>query len=242
MSLKNIPKIIHQTWKRKNDLPDPILKSINKWKDLNKEYKYKFYDDDDCRNFIKEHFGNEVSICFDILIPGAFKADLFRYCVLYIKGGVYADIDTEPLISLSDILQNYNYDFVSVKEKNNIPGIYQAFIACKPKILFLKKVIEQIVTNVKNKYYPNLKKYKDPWIGVLSITGPVLLANKVNEYIKNENNIKIKLMNFSDNNKYIIDFKGTNFINIRIDGYDKIFESYFKKVKLKKIYLKNINI
>ena len=49
-------------------------------------------------------------------------------------------------------------------------------------------------------------------------------------------------MNFSDNNKYIIDFKGTNFINIRIDGYDKIFESYFKKVKLKKIYLKNINI
>ena len=30
---------------------------------------------------------------YDALIPGAFKADLFRYCVLFIYGGVYADID-----------------------------------------------------------------------------------------------------------------------------------------------------
>jgi len=28
-----------------------------------------------------------------MLIPGAYKADLFRYCVLLIHGGVYADVD-----------------------------------------------------------------------------------------------------------------------------------------------------
>lgn len=39
------------------------------------------------------HFPSEVLEAFDILIPGAFKADLFRYCVLFIYGGVYADVD-----------------------------------------------------------------------------------------------------------------------------------------------------
>jgi len=34
-----------------------------------------------------------VKEAYDALIPGAFKADLFRYCVLFIYGGVYADID-----------------------------------------------------------------------------------------------------------------------------------------------------
>lgn len=39
------------------------------------------------------HFPAEVKEAYDDLIPGAFKADLFRYCVLFIYGGVYADID-----------------------------------------------------------------------------------------------------------------------------------------------------
>ena len=47
-------------------------------------------------------------------------------------------------------------------------------------------------------------------------------------------------MNFSKDQKYIANFKGINFIKVRIEGYDNVFESYFKKVKLKKIYLKNI--
>ena len=238
MSLE-IPKIIHQTWKKKNDLPEPILKSINKWKILNNDFEHKFYDDNDCKKFIKKYFGEEVSICFDILIPGAFKADLFRYCVLYIEGGVYADVDTEPIKSLSNLINKKNIDFLSVKEKNNIPGIYQAFIACKPKINFLKNIIDQIVINVKNKFYPKLSKYKNPWIGVLSITGPVLLYRIINDFNKDN---KIKLMNFSEDKKYIVDFEGNNFIKIRVDGYDKVFESYFKKVKLKKLYLKNIKI
>ena len=35
----------------------------------------------------------QVRQAYDSLIPGAFKADLFRYCVLLIYGGVYADVD-----------------------------------------------------------------------------------------------------------------------------------------------------
>ena len=31
------------------------------------------------------------------MVPGAYKADLWRYCILYIYGGIYIDIKLEPI-------------------------------------------------------------------------------------------------------------------------------------------------
>jgi mannosyltransferase OCH1-like enzyme len=56
-------------------------------------WEYRFYTDEDAANFLSTHFPPEVKQAYDDLIPGAFKADLFRYCILFIYGGVYADID-----------------------------------------------------------------------------------------------------------------------------------------------------
>jgi len=56
-------------------------------------WEYKFYTDDEAGNFLSTHFPAEVREAYDTLRPGAFKADLFRYCVLLIYGGVYADVD-----------------------------------------------------------------------------------------------------------------------------------------------------
>ena len=64
---------------------------VKSWK--NSGWDYRFYSDKDARLFLQTHFPPEVLEAFDALIPGAFKADLFRYCVLFICGGVYADID-----------------------------------------------------------------------------------------------------------------------------------------------------
>lgn len=40
------------------------------------------------------------------LLAGAFKADLFRYCVLLIRGGVYADMDVLLQTNLDDAIAN----------------------------------------------------------------------------------------------------------------------------------------
>ena len=56
-------------------------------------YDYRFYLDSDIEAFLTTHFPPQVKEAYDALIPGAFKADLFRYCVLFIYGGVYADVD-----------------------------------------------------------------------------------------------------------------------------------------------------
>ena len=62
---------------------------VNKWKTYNPTYKHILYDNSDCLNFIKNNFGKEYLITYNKIIPGAFKADFWRYCILYIKGGIY---------------------------------------------------------------------------------------------------------------------------------------------------------
>jgi mannosyltransferase OCH1-like enzyme len=88
-----IPRIVHQTWF------EPV--SPEKYPNMSRliesfklsGWEYKFYDDDSSRVVLKTHFPPEVLQAYDALKPGAFKADLFRYCVLLIYGGVYADMD-----------------------------------------------------------------------------------------------------------------------------------------------------
>ncbi len=51
--------------------------------------------DSDCRSFIAREYPPDVLMAYDRLIPTAFKADLWRYCVLYKYGGVYLDVKLE---------------------------------------------------------------------------------------------------------------------------------------------------
>jgi mannosyltransferase OCH1-like enzyme len=86
-----MPLKIFQTWYTK-DLPPKMKKVVENIKTNNPKFEHYLFDDNDCRVFIKEKFPEEVLDAYDRLIPGAYKADLWRYCVLYIHGGIYMDI------------------------------------------------------------------------------------------------------------------------------------------------------
>jgi mannosyltransferase OCH1-like enzyme len=79
-----IPLHIYQTW-HSNQLPKYMQECVDKLKKDNPEFEYHFYDDNQCREYIKDNFNKDVLHAFDKLIPGAFKADLWRYCILYKK-------------------------------------------------------------------------------------------------------------------------------------------------------------
>ena len=74
-----------------------MAKYVELLKEQNPEFEHYLYDDDDCRNFISKHFDEEVVEAFDLLIPGAYKSDLWRYCILYVTGGIYLDIKYKPI-------------------------------------------------------------------------------------------------------------------------------------------------
>jgi mannosyltransferase OCH1-like enzyme len=118
-----------------------------------------------CREFIKNNFDEDVVCAFDNLIPGAYKADLWRYCILYKKGGVYIDIKfkCDNHFNLMD-LTDKEYFVRDIKSSGE--GIFNGVIVCKPNNEKLYLCIQQIVKNV------NTQNYGD---NTLQPTGPMLL-------------------------------------------------------------------
>jgi len=167
-----IPLNLFQTWYTK-DLPPEMRKSVELLKSQNPEFTHYLFDDADCREFILNNFDCCVVDAFDRLVPGAYKADLWRYCVLYIRGGVYLDIKYHcvnefKLIELIDKEYFVRDRPGFIPEKKNGCGIYNAFMICYPGNEILLKCIYQIVKNVKNNYYGSSCLYP---------TGPGLVCN-----------------------------------------------------------------
>jgi hypothetical protein len=132
----NIPKIIHQTYKRKDKIPAKVSENFKKFAP---EYNRIVYDDNDIEIFLKENFKPCVLNSFRRLKLGAHKADLFRYAVLFVHGGVYMDIKTELVEQLSFP------DNQITTVKSIVPSqIYQGVIASPPGQLIFLTLISAI--------------------------------------------------------------------------------------------------
>lgn len=161
---REIPLKIYQTWKTKN-LPEKMHESVNRLKEKNPEFEYNLFDDNECYEFIKANFNDGVAEAYNKIIPGAYKADLWRYCVLYVNGGVYLDIKYSNVgdFRLKE-LTDKEYFMADLDESGS--GIYNAFMICKAGNPKLRKAIEMVTKNVGEELYGD---------GCLSPTGPVLL-------------------------------------------------------------------
>jgi mannosyltransferase OCH1-like enzyme len=168
-----IPLNLFQTWNTLN-LPPKMKENVELLKKQNPEFKYYLYDDNMCREFIKTNFDKSVLYTFDKLKPGAYKADLFRYCILYINGGIYLDIKFRCVPNFKLIyLTNTEYFVRDHNISNGTNGVYQALLICYPYNNILLKCINEIVENVKNNYW----NYNNNDISnSLAITGPLLMS------------------------------------------------------------------
>jgi hypothetical protein len=143
-NIKFIPRIIHQTYFDKSKIPQKVYDNISKY---TKGYTYKIYDDTQIIDFLKDNFDSRVLQRFYLLQQGAHRADLFRYCILYIYGGVYLDIKTELLTPVDNIFQytgnkHFIYTVLSTQNSNTI---YQGIIATTPKNPIFLELIKYIV-------------------------------------------------------------------------------------------------
>ncbi len=177
----NIPRRICQTGKNINVSYDKYL-SIKTIIDNNPNYEYNYFDNNRAKKFIEKFFDKNVLKAYDKLIPGAYKADLFRYCYLYINGGIYVDCKMICLLNFDELFDK-EYDIILVQDIG--PKAYwNGFICAKPSLKIFKDCIDQIVENVNNKYYGN---------SALEITGPELFFKKGNIHLID---LKYKILKF----------------------------------------------
>ena len=196
-SNQNIPKTIIQTTYSRNINNILHYNSILTYIELNPEYEYKIFDNDDSRVFIKNNFDDYTLIAYDLIIPGAFKADFFRYCYLYINGGCYFDCKSILRIPLRNIIHKDD-NFLLCKDIGE--GYFNAILLSVSKNELLLKTINMCIENIYNFYnkYNFKKNIYETSYSILSFTGPILIYNTIKNDLNNNN---IKFLHKSDQNR-----------------------------------------
>ena len=186
-----IPKKIFQTFESK-DMPFGMSKACESWKQKNPDYEYTFFDKTDRVNFIRNNFNKEVLNAYYTLIPGAFKADLWRVCVLYIYGGVYIDSDTICETPLSELIEADDKFIITRDDPMAKKWLANAFIASIPNHPILKEVIARIVRNCKSKQEMFYLDYSGPACMGKSVN--FILGNNIEDEYKLGKNNGLKIM------------------------------------------------
>jgi mannosyltransferase OCH1-like enzyme len=199
---RKIPRIIYQTYKTQEDANIFAQCSKNKLMEINKNYKYVFYDDNMVDNYIKTKWGNDMYSLYNTIDNsyGPSKADLFRYLLMYDKGGIYLDIKSSCKLKFDNIIKNDDEFILTHWKKpswakllSNPNGEFvNWFIACKPKHIFLKNTIKNIIIELVkiNKNKTNVFGK----LGVLKMTGPIMYTKSILNDIKNVKNTKYRII------------------------------------------------
>lgn len=149
---RTVPLHIFQTWHTLR-LPPFMSKCVNQLKQFNPEFTHHLYDDEMCKTFIREHFEADVVRAYDTFIPGAYKADLWRYCILYVYGGIYVDIKYQCVPPFKLIELTHQETYVRDREYAKIDGVYQALLVCYPKNPILYSCIRKMVAYAQENFY-----------------------------------------------------------------------------------------
>ncbi len=170
-----IPKIIHQIWIGKKPITEELQNFSRMWKDMYSDFSYCFWTDknvDECELFDERRLDLYKNPSHWM----ALKTDLLRYALLERYGGIYIDMDCEPLRRFDDSL--FEYDFFSGKQLENSIAI-GLMGCCKDNLLF-KKLNGNIVKNVNDMLKIGYGKDE-----VQRLTGPDFFTSICEEFFEN---------------------------------------------------------
>ena len=155
---------------------------------------------------------------FDKLIPGAFKSDLLRYCLVWLYGGFYMDMGSALLRPFEEVIDP-QATFITVKDPW-ADGYWNGFLAATPRHPILRTAIDMCVDHVNTCF----RGSRD-----LEVTGPMLLKRAALQHPS----IQTQIIDSKYNNKVHLKigslifnkYDGYNEDMLR-SGYDKSKESY----------------
>lgn len=224
-----IPKQIFQTWKTKKISKDfEIL--INSWKNNNPGFKFYFYDDKDCEIFLKK-FDKKIFETYRKIIPGAFRADLWRFTTLYVFGGFYCDVDTLCLGRIENFIKEETEFIAPIDlnldaEKHNL---FNSFFGCVPGSAIMKNCIDMIVYNVENNI-TNIPALDFSSCGVLGrATNKFLNLSETSSFIGKAGFFQnIHLLKFEKEKEFVTDSCG-NILFQNKNGNKEIIDLFHKE-------------
>lgn len=224
-----IPNVCYQTWKSKK-IPKTLLRSILEFRKRNADVSFILFDDNQMDSYMSESWSNHP--IYEIYLRSSFgpmKTDIFRYCILYEKGGYYLDIksglseslrkqhsiQTEAVFlfesNVSPIIQK-----ISKQDFQNIFFVCNWFLAFSKNSAFLELLINNIVL-----HYKLFEKtdFQYPKQAIIALTGPGMLTKTFREF--NFNQGSHVLINGNIDNPFQYELKGSYARFIQLTSYEE---------------------
>lgn len=162
------PKKIWQTWKVDPlDFEERDLSAARTWVQKNPSYRYEVLTDQNDQYYVETHFGPgglnrpDIVYTYKALSAKIIKADLLRYLVMYVEGGIYTDIDVEALRPAErfiperyderdiDMVIGIEIDQPNFKDHPILGPKSQSFcqwtFMCKPRLPVMMRLIDNIL-------------------------------------------------------------------------------------------------
>ena len=137
-----------------------MIKNVNQNIYNNPEFDFYLFNDNDCRYFIKSNFDEEILNTYDKLNQNN-QSEFWKYCILYINGGAYIDINlkiNDPLINIITSEISKNQDTMLFTKNNN--SISNKVIIVPPGLPIFKDLIYSYINNKNNSLMDLISKYK----------------------------------------------------------------------------------
>ncbi|TPX30800.1 hypothetical protein SmJEL517_g05727 [Synchytrium microbalum] len=181
-----IPKTVHQT-SAKSTLDD----RMKSWQDMNPGYDYILWSDAQVDSFVSTEFP-EHYLDFARLPKPVYKADLFRYLLLYKLGGIYSDTDTQCLKPISTWTNDAPNMIIGIELDSSepLPGLkhrlqfVQWTMAASPRHPLMQMVIEHVMRKLQSAPIGALESATE--FELETYTGPAIFTEAIYAWLKLE--------------------------------------------------------
>jgi hypothetical protein len=146
--------LINDTNKLPDEFPEYHNICYKQIKNLYPNAEYHLYSGEEIEEIIKSNFDDDVFTAYQKLNPYACKADLARYCLLYLYGGLYIDLNIKLINTIPnlDIFKFFAFRDVTKSSKRSW-SVATSIIFATKKSKIMKKCIDIIVENCKKEFY-----------------------------------------------------------------------------------------
>ena len=156
-----IPKHVYMTY-RTTEIPKRYIENVAHWQHFMPDWEFRYTSDQGTYSFFKSYFP-EYFPDLPKVTSGAVLADLFRYGVLYIHGGMYTDMDTFPFFAVPDewltfdAVLGYEYQpskyILPFKEESNHDILCQWTFLSQPKHPLFKAALDLSMDRLREKNF-----------------------------------------------------------------------------------------
>lgn len=169
-----IPWVMFRTgpWPRAS-LPAVVKVYLAAFEKMNPHVTQIYLDDDDAESFMSEHWSEHLK-SYQSLVPGAYRADVLRLCLLLTHGGFYNDVGHLHKRPLGEICSSRADLYLVAEPYPTTCGVYNAFMGASRNDPLIRRFLHRVISNVERQTYGE---------HFLDVTGPHVLGKVLHDML-----------------------------------------------------------